>query len=171
MWTTWRLSVVLKLRELYVALIKNFPWHYFSHFVKNAGNQIYQKLRQVHHILHNATVFGVSLLVLVLTGVVLQQLATKKWCVKGKIIIVGNWIEQFVWNDLQWSTSPAARLLCCIAQVLFIQRLAVSQGAVAGHRECWWFSAGIECLCQIYHSHSWAAELTLLWESSTLCTD
>lgn len=63
----------------------------FTTLVKNAGNWIYQKLREVHHILHNATVFGVSLLVLVLSGVVLQHLAIEKWHVKGKIIIVGNW--------------------------------------------------------------------------------
>lgn len=155
MWTTWRLSVVLKLRELYVALIKNFPWHYFSHFVKNAGNWIYQKLRQVHHILHNATVFGVSLLVLVLSGVVLQHLAIKKWWVKGKIIIVGNWLEQSG-RDLQWSASPAARLSYCTAQVL-IQRLPVSHhtgGACLASGNAGVFSAGIECLCQIYYTQS-----------------
>lgn len=63
----------------------------FHTFVKNAAYGIYQKLRLAHHILCDATTFGVSLLVPVLSGIVLQHLAIKKMTyIKGKVFIVGN---------------------------------------------------------------------------------
>lgn len=89
---------------------------------------------------------------------------------KGKIIIVGNWIEQ-PGRDLQWLASPAARLLCCIAQVLLIQRLPVSH-----HTGGAWLATGNAGVFQLALSVSarftiptaQLAELTLLRESSTL---
>lgn len=43
--------------------------------MKNADYGIYKKLRLVHHILCNATIFGVSLVVPILSWIVLHYLA------------------------------------------------------------------------------------------------
>lgn len=145
---------------------KNFLDIIFTTSMENAGNWIYQKLRQVHHILHNATVFGVSLLVLVLSGIVLQHLAIKKSHIKGKNNYCWE-LNRTVWLE---GTYNDQLVLCGIAQALLILRLPVSHHTA-------WLSTGNAGVFQLALGVSarftipTAVKLTLLWESSILCTD
>lgn len=128
----------------------------------------YTRNRLAHHILCNATVFGVSLLVPLLSRIVLQHLAIKNDICQGKNIYCWEFII-IEWNilfhlgdgrDLQRSASAAARFFCCIAQVLLIQRLPVSchiPGVWLGMGDVGAFQYFVGSLCYSYHSRSSAS--------------